>query len=273
MFGYVTINKPELKVKDYERYHAYYCGLCRRLKERHGRFGQMTLTYDMTFLIILLTSLYEDKLETQKHTCIVHPHKKHLMLMNDVTNYGADMNIALSYHHFLDDWEDEKKMSGLLGKSAFSRRYKKIKKQYPTQCTAIEQALQGLASCEKENQLDPLAVSEWFGHLMAELMIFREDAFAGTLREIGDSLGRFIYLMDAYMDLDHDRKKGCYNPFLAWCDEDDYEEMVKQLLIQQIGRTTVALEKLPLELDVCLLRNILYEGVWTKYERKQMNDK
>jgi Family of unknown function (DUF5685) len=59
MFGYVTIDKPELKIKEYNRYHAYYCGLCHTLKERHGWIGQMTLTYDMTFLVLLLTSLYE----------------------------------------------------------------------------------------------------------------------------------------------------------------------------------------------------------------------
>ena len=59
MFGYVTIDKPELKIKDYTRYKAYYCGLCRVLLESYGFTGQMTLSYDMTFAVILLTSLYE----------------------------------------------------------------------------------------------------------------------------------------------------------------------------------------------------------------------
>ena len=57
MFGYVTIHEPELKVKDLNKYKAYYCGLCRVLKEDYGFMGQMTLTYDMTFAIILLSSL------------------------------------------------------------------------------------------------------------------------------------------------------------------------------------------------------------------------
>ena len=51
MFGYVTANEPELKVKDFQRYKAYYCGLCHILKEKYGHVGQLTLTYDMTFLI------------------------------------------------------------------------------------------------------------------------------------------------------------------------------------------------------------------------------
>ncbi len=69
MFGYVTIHEPELKVKDLKKYKAYYCGLCRVLKEEYGFIGQMTLTYDMTFAIILLSSLYENVAEQEQHRC------------------------------------------------------------------------------------------------------------------------------------------------------------------------------------------------------------
>ena len=54
MFGYIAINKAEMKFRDFDIYHAYYCGLCKDLKERYGRSGQITLSYDMTFLIIQL---------------------------------------------------------------------------------------------------------------------------------------------------------------------------------------------------------------------------
>jgi predicted lactoylglutathione lyase len=69
MFGYVTVCEPELKVKDLKKYRAYYCGLCRTLKEDYGFMGQMTLTYDMTFAVILLSSLYERIPELEKHRC------------------------------------------------------------------------------------------------------------------------------------------------------------------------------------------------------------
>ena len=65
MFGYITICKPELKIKDFERYKAFYCGLCQELKEKYGMGGQMTLTYDMTFLVVLLSSLYEFQTEEE----------------------------------------------------------------------------------------------------------------------------------------------------------------------------------------------------------------
>ena len=76
MFGYVTAYKPELKMKDFYKYKAYYCGLCKVLREKHGFLGQLTLTYDMTFLVILLHSLYESDMNFEEHRCVVHPAKK-----------------------------------------------------------------------------------------------------------------------------------------------------------------------------------------------------
>lgn len=55
MFGYVTVNKPEIKFKDFDVYRSFYCGLCRELRERYGIPGQISLTYDMTFVVLLLS--------------------------------------------------------------------------------------------------------------------------------------------------------------------------------------------------------------------------
>lgn len=56
MFGYIVIHKDELKVKDYNRYNSFYCGVCRSLRNNYGLPGQITLNYDMTFLAILLST-------------------------------------------------------------------------------------------------------------------------------------------------------------------------------------------------------------------------
>ena len=31
MFGYIAVNKPELKIREFDRYRAWYCGLCHAL--------------------------------------------------------------------------------------------------------------------------------------------------------------------------------------------------------------------------------------------------
>ena len=66
MFGYVVMNKPEIRFKDFDLYRSFYCGLCRELREKYGISGQITLTYDMTFVVVLLSALYEPP--TQKGT-------------------------------------------------------------------------------------------------------------------------------------------------------------------------------------------------------------
>ena len=98
MFGYVVMNKPEIRFKDFDLYRSFYCGLCRELREKYGISGQISLTYDMTFVVILLSALYE--LPTQKGTtrCVIHPVQKQQVRKNAATEYGADMNILLTYY-------------------------------------------------------------------------------------------------------------------------------------------------------------------------------
>ena len=96
MFGYIVVNKPEMKFREFDVYQSYYCGLCKSLKDNYGKMGQITLSYDMTFLALLLTSLYEPETVSGYRRCAVHPAKKHFYRQNEFTDYAADMNILLS---------------------------------------------------------------------------------------------------------------------------------------------------------------------------------
>ena len=267
MFGYVTADKMELKVKEYYRYKAYYCGLCSVLKEKHGRLGQMTLTYDMTFLILLLTSLYEQKSKSEQHRCLGHPTKKHWMLMNEVTEYAADMNIVLAYHNFLDDWQDEHSIGGYAGTKAFKRKYQKIEKRYKRQCKKIEESLRELQLCEKRNEENLDVVSDCFGSLMEELFIWRQDEWEQELRTIGRYLGKFIYLMDAVDDVEKDKKNHSYNPFVTMSEQKDFLSQAGEILTMMMAECVKSFETLPCIDEYEILRNILYTGVWGKFNQ------
>lgn len=269
MFGYVTVYEPELKVKDLNRYKAYYCGLCRVLKEEYGSIGQMTLTYDMTFAIILLTSLYESQTEQKQHRCKAHPVKKQPILTNEITGYAADMNLILSYYHLKDNWIDEKKVSGFLGTCALRHKAKKAIQRYPRQAKAIQKQLKVLAEYEAENTMEIDKPAGCFGKLMEELFVYRKDQWEGSLRRLGFYLGKFIYIMDAYDDLEKDMKSGSYNPLSALSREPDYEEQCRQILRMMIAECAAEFEYLPCILDVDILRNILYDGVWKRYNKLQ----
>lgn len=270
MFGYVTIYEPELKVKDWKKYKAYYCGLCRVLKEEYGFAGQMTLTYDMTFAIILLSSLYESTAKTEQHRCKVHPVKKQMMLRNEITVYAAAMNVLLAYHHMEDDWKDERKITSFAAKSVVHAKVKRIMEKYPRQSRAIREALDELAVCEREKSTDIDRTAGCFGKLMEELFVYRQDVWEGTLRKLGFFLGKFIYIMDAYEDLEQDLEKNRYNPLREAYRRPDYEDRMKQILCMMISESTAGFERLPCLLDVDILRNILYDGVWNRYNKIQM---
>ena len=273
MFGYVITNKPELKIREFARYKGIYCGLCQKLKERYGRTGQLTLTYDMTFLILILSSLYEPKEEKKQKRCLVHPAKKQWMITNEITDYAADMNLLLSYFHFVDDLEDEKKLSGGAGKMVYGRRAQKIQKKYPKKAKVIREQLEQLRTLEQKNVTEPDEISRPFGELMAELFCYREDAFLPILSRFGFFLGKYIYLLDAYMDLEEDEKKGSFNPFFQQNEQADFPKKIQDILEGTMRAAIVEFEKLPLEQDIAILRNILYEGVKIAYLKKQADGK
>ncbi len=273
MFGYVTANKPELKMREFGRYKAFYCGLCRRLGKNNGTVSRLTLSYDMTFLILLLSSLYEPGEQQERHHCLIHPGKKQWMIYNPITDYASDMNVLLSYYHFQDDWEDERSIAGLCGAKVFAGRAKKIAGQYPRQAKVIREQLGRLAELEQKGISEPDDISRPFGELMSELFVYQEDAFQDILRSFGFYLGKYIYLLDAFMDLEKDLKKGSFNPFRESADRDDFEETMHRMLEGTIRQAVAEFEKLPLEQDLPILRNILYEGVKLPLMRGENDDK
>ena len=270
MFGYVTAYKPELKMKDFYKYKAYYCGLCKVLREKHGFLGQLTLTYDMTFLVILLHSLYESDMNFEEHRCVVHPAKKQKMLYNEITEYAADMNIVLTYFHFVDDWKDEKSKAGLVGVRAFRKTYLEIEKKYPKKCRIIRSCLKKLQACEEQKEENIDITARYFGELMAELLTYRQDVWTKTLRRMGFYLGKFIYILDAYDDVEQDLESGSYNALISLYGEPDFDERYKDMMTYVLAECTSQFERLPCIEDADILRNILYVGVWEKYDKKQL---
>lgn len=269
MFGYVLAHKPELKMREYYKYKAYYCGLCKVLKSKYGFIGQMTLTYDMTFLVILLTSLYESETKQEEHRCVVHPTKKQKMLYNEITEYAADMNIILTYYKLLDDWKDEKNPASLVGLRAIHNTFLELKEKYPKKCQVIQKCLVLLQQCEERKEENIDITARYFGKLMSELFVYKEDIWEKTLREMGFYLGKFIYILDAYDDIDKDLENDSYNALLSLYADKDFEQKCEEMMTYVLAECTNRFEKLPCVEDVEILRNILYAGVWDKFDKKR----
>ncbi len=268
MFGYVQIRKPELKIKDYDTYRSFYCGLCSILKDNYGILGEVTLTYDMTFLIVLLSSVYDMKAMKSEERCIVHPAKKHKVTVTDATSYAAHMNIILSYYHFIDDLNDEGSKKAYVGSKLYSSHFKKAIKRYPKKAELIKQGFERFLKLESTNpSIDELA--DAFGKIMTVLFNYRKDVFSDYLKGLGYHLGRYIYIMDAYDDLDEDINKGCFNPLIGY--EGDIDSYVEKLLMAEISEAARFYQALPCIEYSDILGNIIYAGVWNRFDKIRMD--
>ena len=284
MFGYIVINEPELRMREIALYRSYYCGLCEDLLETYGRAGQLTLSYDTTFLGFLLTCLYEPADERVTRTvCLPHPFHPHPMQRNRYTRYAADMTILLARYAGQDDWEDERKVRGLAVSGLLRGPFRKAAALHPEKAAVIRDCLLRLHAIEKQALQDasgpdgpapeavPDAAGACFGDLMAEIFAFRQDEWEQPLRRMGFYLGKFIYLLDAYDDLEKDEKSGSFNPLLPVRDrmagqDGAFDSHVRALLTMLMAGCCQAFEALPIVENIDILRNILYGGVWTKFE-------
>ncbi len=285
MFGYIGINKPELKIKDFERYREYYCGLCHSLGNHHGLLGQISLSYDATFAAVLLSALYEPVTYRMQSGCVLHPVGKKKYLSNQIIDYVADMNVLLTFYKCKDDWNDEKNLAKLGYGATLKKQAKEVELRYPVKAKNIMSALNLIYELEQAGDTNIDKLSNVFGDIMAEILdVSSEDLDArdknrygdmwkGELRTLGFNLGKFIYIMDAFDDVEKDMKKGSFNPFMdrykARLQEEltmgEFDAYVEKLLMMCASDMAKSYERLPIIHETAILRNIIYSGIWMKF--------
>ena len=216
MFGYVRINKMDLTFREFEYYKGYYCGLCKYLKENHGEISRLGLNYDITFLIVILTAIYKPKTNITEEVCIVSPFKKKKKIISEITEYAASMNILLTYYKLEDNLLDDKGIKDILAYNIYKSKLKLAHEKYPYKSNIIKEQMNLLNKLEKEENCNIDKVSNTFGELMGEIFSYRNDEYEEDLRRIGFNIGKYIYILDAYEDLEEDYKKGRYNPYMEY---------------------------------------------------------
>lgn len=281
MFGYVLPEKPELKIREYELFRAYYCGLCKNIAKRYGQLPRFVLNYDMTFLAVLLSSLDDSPEVLKKSRCFVHPGKKRMFVFNcEALDYAADMNIILAYYNIDDNWKDTKSLLSAAGKAALYLAFKKVRKRHEEKCKFIEERLFELSALETEgcNSLD--RATEPFATLIEEITAFRplckDDNQEKIMRWFGYNLGKWIYVLDAYDDIENDIKRKSYNPLVCQHrlkNEEPSElkqrirERVRFTVTYSLNEISKAFELLDVKKNRNLLDNIIYMGMLRKSEQ------
>lgn len=267
MFGYVKINKMDLTFREYEHYRGYYCGLCKYLKDNHGEISRLTLNYDITFLILVLSALYRPKSNIIEEGCITNPFKKKKKIINEITEYAASMNVLLAYYKLEDNLNDENRIKDKVAYNLYKKKLKLAYEKYPKKAEFIKAQLEELNKLEKEKNVNIDMVSNTFGALMGEVFVYKNDDYEEDLRNIGFNIGKYIYLLDAYEDLGKDYEKGRYNPFIEYIDKrEELKDRVDKLISISLGILAQSIDNLNLKMNINIIDNIVYSGVYLRYK-------
>lgn len=277
MQGYVIAEKSELKMYEYDIYSAYYCGICKSIGRRHGQIPRLALNYDAVFLAMLLSAIVEERPIIQKEHCLVHPiKKKNIMRNSDAIDYAADTMLLLAYYKLKDDYSDEKNLLAAFGQAIAKPLLHKLFHSEAERCQKIEAHLSQLADLEKQNCASLDQVAEPFAKiteiLFSENHLIVKESDRLILKQIGYHLGKWIYLIDAFDDLEKDETKNVYNPLFSRFSYKKgaeslpafkirIEKQVEFNLLQYLSEISKALALLELKQNKGILENIIYLGL------------
>ena len=264
MLGYVKVNKDELKIREYNVYKSYYCGLCKTLKSEYGYFSRFVLNYDSVFLALLLSSVSNDDYDLKNEICIAHPTKKTpITVKNKSLTYSAAVMVILVLLKLEDDIRDEKSLKALIVYLLLTNAKRKVKKNYRTLFKNCRDTINKLSDLEKNNCDDLDKLSDVFANLLKLLFVpdfITENSEKRILSHIGYMLGRFIYIIDAYEDMEKDEKKKNFNPFLLSENSPD-KDLIFDTLSFDLSSLSNAYELLDLKVNKPILDNIIYLGL------------
>lgn len=279
MFGYVTPYKSELKIREYNTFRAYYCGLCKTLGSEYNQIVRMGLNYDLSFLSLLLSSLdVSDSVKVER--CIAHPINKRMIIEeNKALKYTSSISIILIYFKLLDDWKDDKSVKALISNIPFKKAIKKARQEQPVKFKTIREKLDILSKLEEEKCNEVDRVADVFGKLMEEVAAASFITDRETLRILkflGYNLGRWIYIVDAFDDIREDAKNRSYNPLILqyeYKNKEDIDEFIDCVrkniefsLTFTLENISKSFELLDIKQNREILENIIYLGMRYKME-------
>lgn len=274
MFGYVRPLKAHLLMKEFTRYRAVYCGVCKALSDRYGQVPRLSLTYDFTFFALLFLSLSDQEVRLSKEGCVLNPiQKKPVARDHGILDLTADCTVLLAGFQLQDDVQDEGGVKASLRSFLFSGAFKKAKARLPELSSEIESLLSTLQKDEADKRgsatkedLSPESLASHFAAVLAAM--FRYAALAenvspdlvAALQLVGADLGAWIYLIDAIDDFNEDKEKRRFNA-LAGDNRDQAIASVLPHLLSLEAPLDRTLALLPYRRDGGIMRNIALEGL------------
>lgn len=276
MFGYILPDKPNMYVKDFTLYRAYYCGLCKSTKQYYGNLMRMFTNYDLTFLNILIHGLKGEKADIGKGSCILNPIEKKPYVVKD--KISADMvhlNVLLSDFKSRDDMLDAPDIKKKIISIFLKRKKKKAKKALPEIASILDTAYTSQQMIENQNIASPDRAADPFSVAMQN--IFKQllkEKYTEEIGIIAYNLAKFVYIMDAIDDFEDDVKKNQYNVLkLMYPEIKNKSELIDSASVALnaltngiIASISEAYEKVPITVNEGIVTNTLWFGLKTRAE-------
>ena len=255
MFGYVRVNKPEMKVKEYEVYRGIYCSLCKTMRKSFGILSSLTLSYDLTFFALAELSFAGKIPAFVSGRCPYNPSKKCNYCRNGERElqYAAAVSVMMFYFKVRDNIADGTAFRRLLMYLILPYallKYKKAKRLYHEAALIIENAMREQSLTEKSGTDSPDAAAHSSADALGKLLGQGFDS--ESVYRFGYAVGKFVYLCDALDDIEKDIKKKSFNVFVN-----------KYSLTEKLSAEIK--EEIKMSLNMCLaIMSEAYEGAGNK---------
>lgn len=273
MFGYVTVDKPSMRVREYDYYRAAYCGLCHSMGKCTGCLSRMTLSYDMVFFALMREAITCSPASFKKKRCIRHPLvARPVMKADGELEYAAAVAGLLASKKIDDNVNDEKgikRFAARVTRLIFRKMRKRSRRFSAELSDFLSDRLSELDRMERERVRSVDMPADVFGEIMAGLLSFGlENEKKKIAENIGLRVGRWVYMADALDDYEDDRKSGSYNPFVELYGGEDFSEdnllSITYMLEGELAMADAAFDLLDTDGDVSrreILKNILCLGM------------
>lgn len=270
MFGYVTVYKPELKIKDYEAYKGVYCTLCKEMGKEYGLLSRFLLSYDGAFYVLYKLGLRNEKINVKKSCCTFNPSKKCLKVScdDDIYKLASAITVILAYFKIMDNIKDSNIFKRLLIYAVFpyfALLNKKARKRYGDIFDTIKQGMNEQFETEDDENVSLDRSAHSTAKMLGWLFAYGECGKTAELSyNYGYQLGRIVYFLDAFDDFSKDMKTRSFNPFKNTKDLVDEATLVINL---SIGELTEISKQQSLNNFHSVEKNIIYDGLNYQLEK------
>ncbi len=278
MFGYIKTDKPEMKIKEYEAYRGLYCSLCKAMGKHFGLLSRLTLSYDITFLLLARLSFTGTLPMFESGRCPFNPTKKCNYCHNtdEELRYVSAVSMMMFYHKVRDNITDSSFFKRLLMYLILpwaAVKYKKAKKMYPQVAEVIEESMKRQAHTEKKNTAVTDEASHNSADALGKITAYGISDPEGNIYRFGYGIGKWVYLTDAFDDIDKDIKAKSYNVFVNKYNltsgelSDEIKDEITGTINMSGGVFITAYENIKSKTLAPIMENIIYEGIHKSLDR------